>query len=229
MDRRRADGEVRPVEAGGAGALDEQGDPERVLGRALARRRAAAPCRTRCRRRRRARRAERRADVRRVEAAGEEDRHLAGDRGGERRRDPRPGPAGMRAAGGVEQDPLGAGREERAGARDDVGRGRPSAPRTRSAFQAGRPAAATSSAVSSPESWTASGSSGGDDLGDPLAAGVGGDRDDRAAGGATSDRATRARATASASVELARGARDEVQPDRVGAARGPPRGRPRRR
>ena len=58
--------------------------------------------------------------VRRVEAAGQRDRHLARDGGCERRVDPDPGPARVRAAGGVEQDPASAGVQERAGAGDDI-------------------------------------------------------------------------------------------------------------
>ena len=69
----------------------------------------------------------------------------------------------MRAAGGVEQEALRAGRELGAAPRDDVGSGRGRRPRGASAgrcrtFQTGRPTDATAPTGSSPLSWTASGS-----------------------------------------------------------------------
>ena len=160
---------MRPIEARGAGALDEERDAERVFRRALARRPAAAPCRRRLSTPTAGTSRKRTGDVGRVEAAGEDDRNLAGNGGREGRRDPRAGPAGVRAAGRVEEDPLGAGGEERAGAIDDrrAGAGRAAA-ETRSAFQTGRPAAATSSSLVAGE-LDRVGIDGGDDLRDPLA------------------------------------------------------------
>ncbi len=84
---------VGPVVAGGPGALDEERDAERVLARPPAGERAAPRCRTR-RRRRRPARTQRRADVRRVQAAGEDDRHLARDGGRETLRARVPVPPG---------------------------------------------------------------------------------------------------------------------------------------
>ena len=97
-------GDVGPMATGVAGALREQ------------RRRAAGPCavaRPSTRGRVRARgdvdadrrdREQRLGDVAGVQAAGERDRDLAGDRGGEAGVDAHPGPARVRPAGGVEQD-----------------------------------------------------------------------------------------------------------------------------
>ena len=157
MHGRGAEGDVGPVAAGVAGALGEQGDPERVLARPLA------------------------GDARRLRARG--DVH-AGRRDRRARASPtfagsRPpasvigtsrataaasaastriaGAARVRAAGRVEQDPRrrrrrgtrGRGRSRRPGRRP----GRPGAPSRR----AGR-AAAMADGGSSPLSWTASGS-----------------------------------------------------------------------
>ena len=120
MDRRRADGEVRPVDPRGASALDEDRDLERVLARTLvgfartldARRDVDAD---------RRRRADCRGDGRGREAAGEEDRDLAGDRRGKRRCGTGAGAAGMGPAGRVEEQPRSARREERASELDDRG------------------------------------------------------------------------------------------------------------
>ena len=90
--------------AGVAGALGEQRDPQRVLARPLAGDARALRARGDVDAGR-GDREQRLGDVGRVEAAGERDRHLAGDRGGELDVDPGPGPARVRAAGGVEQDP----------------------------------------------------------------------------------------------------------------------------
>ena len=122
VDRGRADGEVGPIDASGAGPFDEQRHHERVLARALvplprsldpggdvdADRRS---------------RPDRVADGRRVEAAGEDDRDLAGNRGGERRRGAGPGAARVGTAGRVEEQAFGAGGEELATLRDDRCRG----------------------------------------------------------------------------------------------------------
>ena len=119
MDRRRAEREVRAVVASGSRPLDEQGDPERVLDRSL-----AGDARTLHARRDvdpdGRDRAQGPADVGRVEAAGQGDRHLAGDRRGEPFRGPRAGPAGMQPAGRVEEDPVGAAGEMGPSARHEV-------------------------------------------------------------------------------------------------------------
>src|SRR5207247_5896492 len=62
------------------------------------------------------------ADVGGAAPAGEDDRDLAGGGGGQGRVHPRPGPAWMRPAGGVEQDPLRAGVEVGPRSLDDRGR-----------------------------------------------------------------------------------------------------------
>ena len=67
--------------------------------------------------------AKRLRDVGRVQATGEDDRHLAGDRGGEALRGARAGPTRMRPAGRVEHDPVDPGVEEGSRARHEVGRG----------------------------------------------------------------------------------------------------------
>ena len=226
MSDRRASGEVRAVDAGGACPLDEERDAQRVLGRAL----SGDP---RSFRSGRAVDADRRhsaegaADVGRVQTARQDDRHLARDRRGELLRHPRPGPARVRAARGVEQDPLRPGSEERPGPVDDrgwlvaVGRDPerlPGGPSGRGDVL-GRLVAGELDRV---------GIQGRDDLRDPLTAGVGGDRDDPGRRGR--QRASDARqGDRLGELESARRARDEVQPDRVGTGSEPRRGLPRRR
>ena len=124
-DRRRTRPDVGPVEARGAGPLDEQSHAKRVLAglRAGGSRRAM-----------RARRSsrtvlldagadvdadgghfqDRGADVARVQAAGQDDGHFAGHGRGDRSIDQAAGPAGERASGGIENDSLGAGSESTA-------------------------------------------------------------------------------------------------------------------
>ena len=145
------------------------------------------------------------ADVRRVEAAGQRDRDLAGDGGGEGRVDPDPGAAGVGTAGGVEQDPGRAGVEERPrGARPRRPRRRPG-PRA-GPSTTGRPTAATADGGSSPLSWTSSGSTAAIDPGQLGRRQVRGDHDDPRPGrspGADA-RARRASSTPS-SIDSARG------------------------
>ena len=115
MDGRRAEGRVRAIDAGRAGALGEERDAgtgpcaaaPRAIARQLDARRDVDPDRRDV--------AERFRDVRRRQAAGQDDRHLAGDRRGERdrrRAGPcRPGAARRRCRGG-------AARHRRRGRRD---------------------------------------------------------------------------------------------------------------
>ena len=87
MDGRRPERRVGPVAPGVPGPLREQRDPQRVLARPL----AGDPRRVRARGDVDADggdREQRVTDVARMEPAGERDRDLAGDRGGERRRRP---------------------------------------------------------------------------------------------------------------------------------------------
>ena len=106
-----------------------------------------------------------------------------------------PVPPGMRSAGGVEQDPVGTRGEEARGParRPSAGvvgvRARPGAP-SRPADRPRRRRRRSRRRRTGPRRDRAAR----DDLGDPLAPGVGGDRDDRAGGRLASDRATRARA-----------------------------------
>ena len=123
VDRGGPERDVRPVVAGGAGPLDEQGDAERILGRASAGHPRRLDARGDIDRRRR-HRSEGGGDVGRREPAGEDDRQLARDRGGDPFRCPRAGATGVRAAGRVEHDPVDAGRQVGAAARDEVGDGR---------------------------------------------------------------------------------------------------------
>ena len=117
------------------------------------------------------------ADVRRVEAAGQGDRDLAGDGGGEGRVDADPGAARVRTTGGVEQDP------GRAGVQECPGGARPRRPRRRPRPRAGpwRPGGrptATADGGSSPLSWTSSGSTAATTRASSTAGQVGGDDDD---------------------------------------------------
>ena len=120
MDGGRTERDVGAIVTGRAGTLDEERDPERILGRAL-----AGDARTFDPRRHidtdRRDGTERARDVARIEAAGQGDRHLPGDRGGQALGGTRPGPAGMRSTGGIEEEPLDAGIEEGTSARDEVG------------------------------------------------------------------------------------------------------------
>ena len=108
------------------------------------------------------------ATLRRVEAAGERDRDLARDRGGERDVHPHPGAARVGAAGGVEQDPRGTGVEERAGGRDvtRVGAAVPAA--TRRALDVGRPVCGDRGRRLVAVELDRVGVDGGDDLGQPV-------------------------------------------------------------
>ena len=195
--------------------LDIEGNPERVLGPALAHERRPLraggavdadgrhiPQRGR--------------DVGRIEATGEDDRDLAGDRPGKLDGDPLAAPARMRAARGVEKDSLGAGREEGARPVDHGGclvaiSGNPNGLPGRSARSGdvgGALVAAELDAV---------GIEGGDDLGDPLRPGVGGDRDDprrrrrQGAGDPGEGHGLR-------EAQFAGRSRDEVQADRISPA-----------
>ena len=120
VDGRRAERDVGAIVAGRPSSLHEQRDPERILGRTLAddaraldpRRHVDAD---------RGDGTEGAGDVGRVETAGQGDRHLPGDRGGQALGGTRPGPAGMRPTGGIEEEPLDAGIEECTSARDEVG------------------------------------------------------------------------------------------------------------
>ena len=140
------------------------------LVRSLVRRRAAAPRPDATSTPIAGRRADGLADGRRSQAAGEDDRDLSGDRGGERRGGAGAGPARVRTAGGVEQQPRGAGREVLATEGDDRSGGgrRRSRARRRAGGGPSRPAARSSRrsapAARSPDSWTASGSRARDDL-----------------------------------------------------------------
>ena len=123
MDRRRTEGEVRAVVAGGPGTLGEERDAERVLGRALTgdprsldTGRDIDPGRGDA--------AEGPGDAGRGQATGQGDRQLPGDRRGQALGGARPGPARVRPAGRVEVDPLGARVEIGPAARDELRGGR---------------------------------------------------------------------------------------------------------
>ena len=138
MHGRRAEGDVGPMPAGVAGALDEEGDRERVLARPLARRCAgrsvpeatstpvAGTARTASATFAGPRPPARVTGTSRATAAAS----AVSTRS--------PGAARVRAAGGVEEDPRGARVQERAGAGETTSSARSAAP-TRSAFHTGRP------------------------------------------------------------------------------------------
>ena len=112
VDRGGTERGVWPVATRVPGPLGEQGDAHRVLARTLA---GCAGC-LRPGRDVHADGGHREhglADVRRVEAAGQGDRDLAGHGGGEGRVDADPGAARVGPAGRVEQDPGRAGGQER--------------------------------------------------------------------------------------------------------------------
>ncbi len=229
MDRRRAGRDVGPVDPGRAGPLGEQRDAERVLARAL------AGC---------SRRLDARGDV---DADG---RDLEDGRGrrwpgrarrrarpaarGRRRRPAAPAarvpvPPGIRAAGRVEQEPLGPGGEERPPAVRDRRRGRGHEVVRRGGRQVERPsrplgrARPRAPAARSPLSWIASGSTAATisaSRAAPASAVTATIAAGRAAGG---DRPGES-GQLGRLVELERPgrARHEVEPDRVGA--GPDRG-----
>ena len=184
MDGRRAERQVRPVVAGRPGALDEQRDAQRILARPLARADAgrSTPDATSTPTAGTARTASR--DVGGIEAAGQDDRHLAGDRRGQPLGDARAGAAGMWPAGGVEEEPL-----DTAGEVGTAARRRCSAAAAAAVAPARRPAgggpsrsggraAARRSSDSAPLSWTTSGSIARDDRGQLVGAAVGGHGDD---------------------------------------------------
>ncbi len=116
MHRRRAGGRLRAIEPGGLRPLDEEADLEGVLARptittVTSDRPIASPSLDAARhvdadRRDRKQRA---GDDGRVEAAGQDDGHLARDGGGQLRRRAAPGPARERSAGRIEHDPGGPG------------------------------------------------------------------------------------------------------------------------
>ena len=149
MDRRRAERDVRAVVAGRPGALDEQRDPERVLARPLARRSrgASTPDATSTPTAGISRRAA--ATLAGVQAAGQDDRHLAGDRRGQpSSRRALPVPPGCGPPAVSSEEALGARRRGRRGRGDGSatigGRGRPApSAGTWSTFQAGRGSAAS--------------------------------------------------------------------------------------
>jgi hypothetical protein len=93
MDGGRTERDVGAVVTGRAGTFDEESHPERILGRALAGdARAFDPgCDVDTDRRDGTKRAR---DVGRVEAAGQGDRHVPGDRGGQALRCTCPVPPG---------------------------------------------------------------------------------------------------------------------------------------
>ena len=141
------------------------------------------------------------------QAAGEGDRHFPGDRGGQSLGGARPGPARMRAARGVEEEPLDARREVGTATR------RRASAATAAASAARRPAdggPSTSGAADRARRRDGFGAAELDDVGvdrgddrgrGPSRRGVGGDRDDRAAGRRPrrASRASRARSAASSS------------------------------
>ena len=166
------------------------------------------------------------ADVRRVEPAGQDHRQGTGDGGREADRRPGAGAAGMWAAGRVEQDPLDARGELGLAAGDRRAAASSSSIAGRLGGQAdalpGRPveAAGRASALSSPESWTTSGSSAA--MISPSRSNVASAVIATTCGRPAAEppaRARRASSTASSSVEAARRARDDVQADRIGAGR----------
>ena len=109
VDRRRAERDVRPIVTGRLGALDEERDAERVLGRPLpgvARRLDAAGDVDADGRDL----AQGLGDIGRGQAAGQDDRHLPGDAAAADR-DALAGAARMGPAGRVEEDALDAGGE----------------------------------------------------------------------------------------------------------------------
>ena len=104
VDRRRAEGDVRAVVAGGLGAFHEQRDAERILARPLPgdawRLDAAGHVHSDGRDR-----PQRLGDVGRVQAAGQDDGHLPGNRRGTCGRRPPASPAKGVGGGGVHHDP----------------------------------------------------------------------------------------------------------------------------
>ncbi len=162
VDGRRPNGEVRPVDAGGAGALDEERDPQRVLARALVPFAGPLDAGGDVD-------ADRRGRPERV-ADGRPDRGRRrgrpGSRGQRRRRATarrgcrcRPGGGRRRCrAAGVRRRPS---RNSRPRATIGVAAASTSDGSSRGrwmTFQAGRPTAAIDAGGSRPDSWTASGS-----------------------------------------------------------------------
>ena len=121
--RRRPERRVRTIVTGGPSPLDEERDEIGVLDRAPARlareldaRRDVDPERRDV--------TEGAGDIGRREAAGQRDRQLAGDGGGQGGRCPLAGPAWMLPAGRVEQQPFRAGRQVRLAAPGEASGGR---------------------------------------------------------------------------------------------------------
>ncbi len=221
VDRGRTDGEVGPVDAGRPGPFHEQRHHERVLARALvplprsldpggdvdADRRS---------------RPNRVADGRRVEAAGKDDRDLARNRGGERRRGAGPGAARVGTSGRVEQQAFGAGREELATLRDDRRGGCGHVRRLVARQVDDLPGLAPDGGDR--RGLLATGQLDGirvearDDLADPLLARIGGDGDDlRQAGGGRQCPGDAPQLDGFIEGQRPRRARHEIEPDRVGA------------
>jgi len=110
LDGRRAGGEVRAIGAGGAGTLDEERDAERVLARRLAARaRGFGPGGDVDAYRWGG--SEGTGDVGRIEPPGQDDRDFMRDRGNQPLIGAGAGATRVRAAGGVQEDSLGAGVE----------------------------------------------------------------------------------------------------------------------
>ena len=153
-----AERDVGTVIACGSGALHEQADEARVLGAALARARGALDARGDVDADGRDL-PKGRGDVRGRQAAGQGDRHLPGDRGGHDRVGADAGPAGMRPAGGVEQEAVDTASQQVTGptSRRPVAAGSASDGRWIAAQVARRPATAAS-ARPEPLPWMTSGS-----------------------------------------------------------------------
>ena len=232
MDGRRAEREVGPIVARGAGPLDEERDPERVLGRPDAglawsfdarghvdADRGDGP--------------ERAGDDGRVETAGQRDRQLPGDRRGQAFRRAHPGPARMRPAGRVEEEALDAGVEVGPAARHEVGGHRREIRRLR-----GRKVEDLPRPASDPGEREGLIAAQLDDVGIDAATISAIRRVDASAVMATMSgrcvpvpavRARPASATASASASSARRAGHDVEPDRIGPGRDRRQHRRRRR